>query len=144
MFEHILDGYRGAFKYHGRVRRKAYGIFVAVHTFLSWFVLLPLLLWANEMARLYSPTMATQTTVGLLVVVIFVLAFWLPIISILVRRFHDANISGWYVLFFALLSLALLAVVAAFIKPVPAEGGANRFGPDPRLPDVDQIQKIFE
>jgi len=139
-FRPVLDGYSGAFNYRGRVRRQAYGVFVVFHTLLSYFVLSPLLQWGGKMLHLHGLPDATPSTLDFLALIVFTLVLDLPIISILVRRFHDGNTSGWYVLFPGLLWLCPLAVVAAFIAPVPRGGGANRFGPDPRFPDIDQNQ----
>ncbi len=53
---------------------------------------------------------------------IFTLAFLLPAISAAVRRMHDRNKAGWYVLI-PLLNLYLLAT--------PGDSGNNRFGAKP-------------
>ena len=50
---------------------------------------------------------------------IFTLAFLLPAISAAVRRMHDRNKAGWYVLI-PLFNLYLLAT--------PGDSGNNRFG----------------
>jgi uncharacterized membrane protein YhaH (DUF805 family) len=50
---------------------------------------------------------------------IFTLAFLLPAISAAVRRMHDRNKEGWYVLI-PLLNIYLLAT--------PGDSGNNRFG----------------
>ena len=61
------------------------------------------------------------------------LVFLWPVIAVSVKRQHDFNFSGWWVLvqFFPIPgvgSLILLAVDGA----MPGTRGANRFGPDPR------------
>jgi len=144
MLRNILDGYRGVFDFHGRVRRKVYRHFAVFHAALSYLVFRPLLHWGSGMLRLHGTTTITPGTIDTITTGVFILVFWLPILAILVRRVHDTNSSGWYILFPGFLFIPPIAVVAAFIKPVPAEGGANRFGPDPRSPDIEQIKQIFE
>lgn len=62
--------------------------------------------------------------------VIFLLAIIIPSIAVQVRRFHDQDKSGWFVL------LGLIPFVGGLIVLVfmCLEGtkGPNRFGPDPK------------
>jgi uncharacterized membrane protein YhaH (DUF805 family) len=57
------------------------------------------------------------------------LALLVPSIAVGVRRFHDQDKSGWFLL------LALIPVVGGLIVLVfmclPGTSGPNRFGPDP-------------
>lgn len=67
---------------------------------------------------------------------IFYLAMLLPTISAQVRRFHDRNMSGWWVLGFAVAGaipiVGYAASLAAFVITVlKGTDGDNRFGPDP-------------
>ena len=67
---------------------------------------------------------------------IFYLGIFLPSISVLVRRFHDRNLSGWWVLGLILLGavpfVGFLASIASFVITVlKGTDGDNRFGPDP-------------
>lgn len=74
--------------------------------------------------------MAMFTLFGLIVLTnfsdvlgtIFMLAFLLPAISAAVRRMHDRNKAGWYVLI-PLFNIYLLAT--------PGDTGNNRFGGKP-------------
>lgn len=60
---------------------------------------------------------------------IFVLAIVLPGLAVSVRRLHDLDRSGWFVL------LPVIPVVGAIILIYwhcqPGSAGVNRFGPDP-------------
>lgn len=62
--------------------------------------------------------------------VLYMLAFLLPGISVLVRRMHDIDKSGWWIW------IGLVPLVGGIVLLVFActEGtkGANRFGPDPK------------
>jgi len=87
-----------------------------------------------------------------IITIIVGLGLILPNIAVLVRRFHDRNISGWYILggiIVGFLSLVLLGsigglvflalCIAAFVITVlKGTDGPNNFGPDPlRASDAD-------
>ena len=69
---------------------------------------------------------------------------WWPLTAIFVKRFHDANLSGWWLLFVPPM-LFLVAVFAQFgqltmfvwvgfvigLCLIPGSRGSNRFGNDP-------------
>lgn len=62
------------------------------------------------------------------------LAIFLPSIAAQVRRLHDTNASGWWIL------LAFIPYVGGLIMLVwyciPGTKGENRFGPDPLNPGM--------
>ena len=62
------------------------------------------------------------------------LALLLPGLGVAVRRMHDINKSGWWLL------LALVPVFGAIVVLIfyclPGTPGANRFGPDPLAADA--------
>ncbi|MDZ7906268.1 MAG: DUF805 domain-containing protein [Cypionkella sp.] len=64
------------------------------------------------------------------------LALIVPAIAVTVRRFHDYNLSGWWVLAGLVLSalpmIGIIASIAMFVISVlKGTNGDNRFGPDP-------------
>jgi uncharacterized membrane protein YhaH (DUF805 family) len=69
--------------------------------------------------------------------VIFFLAILVPSIAVQIRRFHDQDKSGWFVL------LSLIPFVGGLIVLVfmCLEGtkGPNRFGPDPKDPGGAEV-----
>ncbi len=67
--------------------------------------------------------------------IVFV-AIYIPVISVMVRRYHDRNLSGWWVLAVMVLSnvpyLGIAVGIVSFIITVlKGTEGENRFGPDP-------------
>ena len=60
---------------------------------------------------------------------IFSLAILLPAICVAVRRLHDRDMSGWWVLlnFIPLIGALILLIIYV----LPGTEGPNRFGPDP-------------
>ena len=60
---------------------------------------------------------------------VFSLATALPLLAVQVRRLHDTNKSGWWVL----LSMLPIVNIAWFVWLVTdGDIGVNRFGPDPK------------
>jgi uncharacterized membrane protein YhaH (DUF805 family) len=70
---------------------------------------------------------------------LFALATLIPQLAVNVRRLHDRNMSGWFLLlFFVLLFIPFINFLAmiAYLVLMCLEGtkGPNRFGPDPLDP----------
>lgn len=74
--------------------------------------------------------------------IVVTLALYIPMISVYVRRFHDRDLSGWWVLAVIVLSnipyLGVLISLGAFVISVlKGTDGDNRFGEDPLNPTSD-------
>lgn len=70
---------------------------------------------------------------------LFYLAMILPMLSVIVRRFHDVNLSGWWYLASIVAGLipyvGILASIAVFVITVlKGTDGENKFGADPLKP----------
>ena len=100
--------------FSGRARRKEFWMFYLFYTIFGLVIC-----FIQGLAGMEDPMLLG----------IYVLAMCLPAISVLVRRLHDIDKSGWWILIglvpyvgqFALLVLACLA----------GTSGENRFGPVP-------------
>ena len=120
--------------FSGRSRRKEYWMFVLFQMLL----LVPIMLLA---ILLGSPSDDPITPFGsiavLFVVVVYFLVFLIPGIAVQVRRFHDQDKSGWFIL------LGFIPYVGGIILFVfmCLEGtrGPNRFGPDPKDPYSEDV-----
>jgi uncharacterized membrane protein YhaH (DUF805 family) len=68
--------------------------------------------------------------IGAVIFGLFILAILLPSLAVQVRRFHDQDKSGWFVLMnFIPYVGGLIVLVFMFLEGTP---GPNRFGPDPK------------
>jgi uncharacterized membrane protein YhaH (DUF805 family) len=109
--------------FHGRAPRSEYWYFVLATVLMAVAVFL--------VCGLTGSTSATLAGIGLTVLVIF-----LPSLAAHVRRLHDTNSSGWWLL------LAVIPYAGALIMTVwycfKGTQGENRFGPDPLNPDTVQ------
>lgn len=60
---------------------------------------------------------------------LFALAMLIPHLAVMVRRLHDTDRSGWWLLLFFVPILGALTLLIFFI--IGGTRGSNRFGPDP-------------
>ena len=140
--EWMLMPYRRYFDFSGRSRRKEYWMFVLL------FVIVYALCFALMFSGGYSmtPSMDPAATpaqmsgvgmVGVAILGIFALASIIPAIAVQVRRFHDQDRSGWFVLLNFIPYIGSLIVLVFMC--LEGTKGANRFGPDPKDPTGAEV-----
>lgn len=106
--------------FEGRARRKEFWFFV-LFNFLALLVL--------TIVDGVTGTLDEKTGLGLLSG-LYLLGVLVPSIAVTVRRLHDTDRSGWWVLIgFIPLVGALVLLVFELLDGTP---GANRFGPNPK------------
>lgn len=107
-------------EFNGRARRKEYWFFVLFNLLIviGLSVIEGILGLGDSIGGGYGPLTALYT-----------LAILLPGLGVTVRRLHDSEKSGWFVL------LALVPFIGGLILLVlmalPGTSGDNRYGPDP-------------
>jgi uncharacterized membrane protein YhaH (DUF805 family) len=107
--------------FHGRAPRSEYWYFVLATVLMGVAVGLVCGVTGNKSAILVG--------IGLMVLAIF-----LPSLAAQVRRLHDTNSSGWWLLLgFIPYAGGLIMVIWFCFK---GTAGENRFGPDPLNPDT--------
>jgi uncharacterized membrane protein YhaH (DUF805 family) len=119
-----VNWYREALRkyatFEGRARRKEYWFF-ALFNFLALVVL--------TVVDMAIGTFNEQAEIGLFGG-IYLLAVLIPSIAVTVRRLHDTDRSGWWIL------LNFIPVVGSIVIMVFAvldsQPGGNRFGPNPK------------
>ena len=114
--------------FSGRSRRKEYWMFI-----LGYVIALGALTAIGGVLGAFSGGADGPGVVGLFfigLIVIFVLGLFIPSLAVQVRRFHDQDKSGWFVL------LGLVPYVGGLIVLVfmclEGTNGPNRFGDDPK------------
>ncbi len=117
--------------FSGRARRKEYWMFFLINLIISiGFGIIDAMLG----------TFNAETGAGLFET-LYSLAVLVPGIAVTVRRLHDTDRSGWWLLI-ALIPLIGWAVLLVFML-LDGTPGPNRFGPDPKTePEQDEIQAI--
>lgn len=106
--------------FEGRARRSEYWYFVL-------FCVLAIV--ALAIVDSIAGTFSEEAEIGLFSG-LFVLATFVPSLAVMVRRLHDTDRSGWWVL----INLVPLvgAVVLLVFTVLDSQPGANRFGPNPK------------
>lgn len=106
--------------FNGRARRKEYWMFALFNIVIS--IVLGLI-------DVTLGLMVADGSVGLLGL-IYGLAVLLPGIGVAIRRLHDTNRSGWWLLI-AFIPLIGVIVLLVFMV-LPGTAGSNDHGPDPK------------
>lgn len=121
----MLMPYRRYVDFSGRSRRKEYWMF-----YLFLLIVYAVLAVVMSMG---APTMdpatgqisggGTMATVGGALLGLFWLGTIVPALAVSIRRMHDQDRSGWWIL------CPIANIIFLFIDGTP---GTNRFGPDPK------------
>lgn len=123
----MLMPYKRYFEFSGRSRRKEYWMFQLLVAIV--YVVLSVIM------SMGAPTVDPMTgaisgggmmmTVGGGLLLLFYLGSLIPIIAVSIRRMHDQDRSGWWIL------CPIANIIFLFIEGTK---GPNRFGPDPKDP----------
>jgi len=152
--EWMLMPFRRYADFSGRSRRKEFWMFQLLGVIVA-VVIYALLLGgggfaaltgsaAVEGGELNEVSFGPLFWVGVVLACIWIIAAFIPSLAVTVRRLHDRNMSGWYLLgFFAAVivlslipvigGLAVLALEIAYVVvlALPGTPGPNKYGPDP-------------
>lgn len=125
--EWMLLPYKRYFDFSGRSRRKEFWMFYLF--FMVVYVGLAMI------GAMFAPTIdpATGELVGGgamasifgILALVFVLGSIIPMLACQVRRAHDSDKSGWFIL------VPIYSLILMFLE---GTRGPNRFGPDPKDP----------
>ncbi|WP_367889563.1 DUF805 domain-containing protein [Sphingorhabdus sp. EL138] len=132
MMEWMLMPLKRYADFSGRSRRKEYWMF-----FLLQIIIIVVLAIIGGVLGGFTPDPAgSMSTGGTLMIALFglyALAIFIPSLAVQVRRFHDQDKSGWFVL------LGFIPYVGGLIVLVfmclDGTKGKNRFGDDPKMSD---------
>ena len=130
--EYMFAPLRRYVDFKGRARRKEYWmwvLFVVVALFVLMYLDAALGLGGTATGYAEGGSVGFNMTGGLLTT-IFWLATIIPSIAVAVRRVHDQDKSGWFVL------IPFYNIVLMFIE---GTRGPNRFGPDPKGADQGNV-----
>lgn len=134
--EWMLMPFRRYAEFSGRSRRKEYWMFV-LFMVLVYFALAVVLTVLGLSGDTEGSLFGAGGGVMLIILLLFGLAVIIPSIAVQVRRFHDQDKSGWFVL------LNLIPYIGGIIVLVfmCLEGtkGPNRYGPDPKGGDHQEV-----
>ncbi|OBQ54655.1 DUF805 domain-containing protein [Tamlana sp. s12] len=116
--------------FNGRARRKEFWMFSLFNLIIIYGSLMVLGLLAYA---LDSPFI-------IFLVYIYILATIVPSLALNVRRLHDVNKSGWFLL------IALVPFIGSIwlfvLSVTEGDHGPNEYGPDPKLDNAEEINDI--
>ncbi|MFN4221191.1 MULTISPECIES: DUF805 domain-containing protein [Novosphingobium] len=130
--EWMLMPYRRYADFSGRSRRKEYWMF-ALLSFIVAMICVSLMLAGGMTFDESGPAEPGGLFyAGLALLAIWGIASFIPSIAVQVRRFHDQDKSGWFIL------LGFIPYVGGLIvfifMCIEGTRGPNRFGADPKNP----------
>ena len=127
------------FSFHGRINRAKYWAFFGLSILLNLLFVAVSAILAVAFANVKDPSAAqtANTIFGLFQLMLF-LPYLVAWIAISVKRWHDRNKSGWWVLIGL---VPLVGPIWIFIECGCLRGtdGDNRFGPDPLSPGLETV-----
>ncbi len=112
--------------FSGRARRKEYWMF---SLFYFLFIISALVVDGILMSLIGSSVP--------FITVLFMLAMIVPSLSVMIRRLHDTDRSGWW-MFISLVPL-VGGFICLFFLCVDGTLGSNRFGPNPKGMDLSSL-----
>jgi uncharacterized membrane protein YhaH (DUF805 family) len=111
--EAIKSGFDHYVKFDGRASRPAYW----------WWFLFGILVWAG--AWIIDAALGTQGVLGGLAG----LALLLPGLSVSIRRLHDTDHTGWWVLIGLIPIIGFIVLLVFYLRE--GDAGENKYGPPP-------------
>jgi uncharacterized membrane protein YhaH (DUF805 family) len=111
--EHFMNVLKKYAEFSGRARRQEYWMFTLI------YILMYAGLAVVEGMILGTPFISS----------IFLLAMFLPTISVAIRRLHDTGRSGWWLL---LSLIPIVSIVLVVFMCLDSEEGDNDYGPNPK------------
>jgi len=109
------------FNFSGRARRKEWFLFVFLHLIMTFIF--------YKVNTIIEFAYGIEMTYNL--VILYSLLVFIPLIAVTVRRLHDVDKSGWYIL------VPFYNLVLVWSK---GEEGLNNYGEDP----IDEVEYLRE
>lgn len=122
----IRNVYSNYATFKGRASRSEFWKFVLFMIIVTTLLYLPLILTGGMTGDVDSG-LSIFVTISLLAVGIFTLVTLLPYISVLVRRLHDTDRSGWW--YWIALVPFVGGLILLILLALQGTQGDNRFGP---------------
>jgi uncharacterized membrane protein YhaH (DUF805 family) len=137
----MLEPLRKYAQFRGRARRSEYWMFMlflamSVMGFLFVFGVL------SGIVSAFGTPEGPDLAAGVSVIIggLALLAAFIPILAVTVRRLHDINMSGWWVLLRLVPFIGGLVLLLFLV--LPGVKGSNRFGQDPKE-DAEDLSAVF-
>jgi uncharacterized membrane protein YhaH (DUF805 family) len=110
-------------EFSGRAQRAEYWFFVLFNSIIA------LALMGGAMAA--GGQESSMGGILMMVYNIYNLAVLVPSLAVSVRRLHDTNRSGWWLLIALIPCVGAIILIVFFVQD--SDPGPNRFGPNPKM-----------
>lgn len=108
-------------EFNGRARRKEYWMFFLISTVISIIL---------AVIDSFTGTISEEAGLGLLSG-IYALAVLIPGLAVTVRRLHDTDRSGWWILIGLIPIIGGIALLIFMV--LDSTPGGNQYGPNPKV-----------
>lgn len=126
-YESILLTVKRSFDYSGRSTRKEYWLF-----FLAYMIM-----FASSVALMGVLENVPILSLAIFAIQMVQIAMLIPGMAVGVRRLHDTDRAGWWLLLFLATTIGQIVLLVFLCQDGTAS--SNSFGPDPKGRDVSDI-----
>lgn len=132
---HVLKNYA---RFNGRARRSEYWYFILFNFFVSVIAMI--------IDNLMGTTITMQGAGEMValpygyVYIIYAVFMILPSLAVAVRRLHDVNKSGWFLLISLIPIIGAIWLLVLFCTN--SDDGPNKYGPNPKGSANDEIDQV--
>ena len=126
--------------FSGRSRRKEYWMFT-LFILLVYAVLGTLIAMGGLFSSMADPAATPQISaigwIGIALLGIFALGIFIPALAVIVRRLHDQDKSGWFILLQFIPYIG--GIIILIFMCIEGTKGENRYGPDPKGENIADV-----
>ena len=135
--KHVFSNYA---TFQGRASRSEFWWWYLFTTIIGFILIIPALPWYFELLNtsvsasgaVAMPPLTGLATLGLVLSLLWSLAILVPNIAVAMRRLHDTDRSGWWLLlWFLTCCFGIGAIILIIFWVLPSTPGPNRFGEGP-------------
>lgn len=112
--------------FQGRARRLEFWLFLALIVTSAFLIAF--------LAGAVNQVSSTGGTLMSMIILLFWLVLLIPMLAVMVRRFHDQDRSGWFVLLNFVPGIGGLLVL--IFMCLPGTAGDNQYGADPKTSEL--------
>ena len=114
----------------GRSRRSEYWYFQLFNILIGIAIILVFAFLGGVLAGITGNGEKTAEAIAQLAYSAFALATFLPALGVLIRRLHDTNRSGWWVLIGLVPFIGGIVLIVFCVED--SQVGSNQYGPNPK------------
>jgi uncharacterized membrane protein YhaH (DUF805 family) len=136
--KHVFGNYA---TFRGRASRSEFWWWYLFSSIVSTILLLPALPWYVDFinsagsqaadAVVSLPPVTGMASLGLILSTVWALAILIPTIAVAVRRLHDTDRTGWWLLLYFLCCFGIGFIILIIFWVLPSTPGPNRYGEGP-------------